>query len=70
MNSAKTAPKTADQLAVGDRVKFGKDDFRTITGFEVRWEQYLWMTFDPATCPAGSFNRFDTGNRATYRVAL
>lgn len=65
-----TTAKTADDLKVGDRVKFGKDDFRTIAYFYDPGWGSIWMAFDPDTVPAGACSGFDIRSRESYRVAV
>ena len=67
MNNAlpttKTIAKTSDELGVGDRVKFGKDDFRTIK----RIDGY-WIVFDATTVPRRAYWQTPRESRKVWRV--
>jgi hypothetical protein len=60
--ATKTIAKTAAELAIGDSVKFGKDDFRTIVSFEDKWNtRYVYVG-------SGKFRMFEINSRK-WRVA-
>jgi hypothetical protein len=62
MTTTKTIAKTADELTIGDRVKFGKDDFRTIVEIEAKWNtRYVHVD-------AGAYRTFEIKSRK-WRVA-
>jgi hypothetical protein len=60
--TTKTTAKTADQITIGDRIKFGKDDFRTVTAIEHKWGGIY------ATVDGGTMTEFDLTQRKN-RVA-
>ena len=62
MNKTQTTPKTAAEITIGDAIKFGAADFRTVTAIEHKWGG-IYATVETAKGTMGTFDLTQRKNR-------
>lgn len=65
MTTIETTAVTATEIRIGDRIKFGAGDFRTVTAIEHKWGG-IYAT---VTAAAGAMSEFDLTQRKNRRAA-